>query len=148
MKRIVMWAGVFILLLVLISGLAGDVQAQSAKVKMGALLPRTGPLAEFAKGFEKAGNLAIGQFAEAGFPIEIRYADTETSAIPGVEAARPASLRSPASRRCLHPGPPGRWPRRLEGAGARRFQRGELDRILNETYSYLLYQDCLLPKEV
>ena len=55
---------------------------------MGALIPLTGPLAEFAKGFQKAGDMAAEQFAEAGFPVEIKYADTETSAIPGVEAAR------------------------------------------------------------
>jgi ABC-type branched-subunit amino acid transport system substrate-binding protein len=85
MKRVVVVASVFILSLTLIAGLA---EAQDAKVKMGALIPLTGPLAEFAKGFQKAGDMAIEQFAEAGFPIAIRYADTETSAIPGVEAAR------------------------------------------------------------
>jgi branched-chain amino acid transport system substrate-binding protein len=88
MKRVVILASVFILSLALISGLAGDVQAQGAKVKMGALIPLTGPLSEFAKGFQKAGDMAAKQFAEAGFPVEIKYADTETSAIPGVEAAR------------------------------------------------------------
>jgi len=57
-------------------------------VKIGALVPLTGALAEFGGGFRKAGDLAAKQFSEAGFPIEIRYGDTETSAIPGVEAAR------------------------------------------------------------
>ena len=62
--------------------------ARGAKVKMGALVPLTGPLAEFGEGFRKAGDLAAKQFGEAGFPIELKYGDTETSAIPGVEAAR------------------------------------------------------------
>jgi ABC-type branched-subunit amino acid transport system substrate-binding protein len=57
-------------------------------VKIGALVPLTGALSEFGKGFRLAGDLASEQLAEAGFPIEIKYADTETSAIPGVEAAR------------------------------------------------------------
>jgi ABC-type branched-subunit amino acid transport system substrate-binding protein len=85
MKKVVILASVFILSLALIAGLA---EAQDAKVKMGALLPLTGPLSEFALGFQKAGDMAAKQFAEAGFPIEIKNTDTETSAIPGVEAAR------------------------------------------------------------
>jgi ABC-type branched-subunit amino acid transport system substrate-binding protein len=61
---------------------------EAQPVKIGALIPLTGPLAEFGKGFRLAGDLAAEQFAEAGFPIEIKYADTETAAIPGVEAAQ------------------------------------------------------------
>jgi ABC-type branched-subunit amino acid transport system substrate-binding protein len=57
-------------------------------VKIGALLPLTGALAEFGSGFRLSGDLAAEQLAEAGFPVEIVYADTETSAIPAVEAAR------------------------------------------------------------
>jgi ABC-type branched-subunit amino acid transport system substrate-binding protein len=45
-------------------------------------------LAEFGEAFRKAGDLAKKHFEEAGFPIEIIVADTETAAIPGVEAAR------------------------------------------------------------
>jgi len=67
-------------------------QAASKKevkpVKIGALVPLTGALSEFGEGFRKAGDLAVKQFTEAGFPIELKYGDTETSAIPGVEAAR------------------------------------------------------------
>lgn len=59
-----------------------------ARVRMGGLIPLTGALSEFGAGFRRAGDLAVQQFADAGFPINIRYADTETSAIPGVEAAR------------------------------------------------------------
>ena len=59
-----------------------------AKVKIGALIPLTGPLSEFGENFRMAGDLAAKHLAEAGFPVELVYADTETSAIPGVEAAR------------------------------------------------------------
>ena len=58
------------------------------RVKIGGLVPLTGPLSEYGEGFRKAGDLAVLHFEAAGFPIELRFADTETSAIPGVEAAR------------------------------------------------------------
>ncbi|MBN1356660.1 ABC transporter substrate-binding protein [bacterium] len=61
---------------------------KKGRVKIGALVPLTGALSEFGQGFRKTGDLAVRQFAEAGFPIELKYGDTETSAIPGVEAAR------------------------------------------------------------
>jgi len=57
-------------------------------VKIGALIPLTGPLAEFGKAFRLSTDMAAEQLAEAGFPIELKYGDTETAAIPGVEAAR------------------------------------------------------------
>jgi branched-chain amino acid transport system substrate-binding protein len=81
----------FLLLLVvglLCSSLLWAGGKQEGPVKIGALVPLTGALSEFGKGFRLSGDLAAEQLAEAGFPIEIRYADTETSAIPGVEAAR------------------------------------------------------------
>jgi ABC-type branched-subunit amino acid transport system substrate-binding protein len=81
-------------LLVLVVGLlcssvlwAGGSKEAKA-VKIGCLVPLTGALSEFGQGFRLAGDLAAEQFAEAGFPIDIKYGDTETSAIPGVEAAR------------------------------------------------------------
>ncbi len=61
---------------------------EAKAVKIGALVPLTGALSEFGQGFRLAGDLAAEQLAEAGFPIAIKYGDTETSAIPGVEAAR------------------------------------------------------------
>jgi branched-chain amino acid transport system substrate-binding protein len=68
----------------------GCAKKEEAKgpVKIGGLIPLTGALSEFGGGFRKAGDLIVKQFAEAGFPIEMKYGDTETSAIPGVEAAR------------------------------------------------------------
>ena len=40
-------------------------------VKIGALIPLTGPLAEFAQGFRLAGQLAETQFLKAGFPVDV-----------------------------------------------------------------------------
>jgi branched-chain amino acid transport system substrate-binding protein len=57
-------------------------------VRMGGLIPLTGALSEFGSSFRLAGDLVVEQFAAVGYTIDIRYADTETSAIPGVEAAR------------------------------------------------------------
>ena len=62
--------------------------AKKAKVKMGALVPLTGALSEFGKAYRNAGDLAEKHLKEAGFPIMLKFGDTETSAIPGVEAAR------------------------------------------------------------
>ncbi len=59
-----------------------------APVKLGGVIPLTGALAEFGQATRNAGDLAVAQFEEAGFPIIVKYADTETQAIPGVEAAR------------------------------------------------------------
>ena len=61
---------------------------EARPVRIGALLPLTGALSEYGQGFRKAGDLASEQLAAAGFPIEVKYVDTETSAIPGVEGAR------------------------------------------------------------
>jgi len=59
-----------------------------AKAKFGALIPLTGALSEFGENFRLAADLAAKHLAEAGFPVELVYADTETSAMPAVEAAR------------------------------------------------------------
>ena len=59
-----------------------------AKLKIGVLIPFTGPLAEFGETFKRAADLAALHLQGAGFPVELVYADTETSAIPAVEAAR------------------------------------------------------------
>jgi ABC-type branched-subunit amino acid transport system substrate-binding protein len=63
-------------------------KAAKPKAKIGAIIPLTGALSEFGQGFRKAGDLAVKQLAEAGFPIDLKYVDDETSAIPGVDAAR------------------------------------------------------------
>ncbi len=61
--------------------------AQDA-VKIGTLIPLTGPLAEFGPNFRKAADLAAGHLKEAGLTVQLVHADDETSAIPAVAAAR------------------------------------------------------------
>ena len=61
--------------------------AQDA-VKIGTLIPLTGPLAEFGPNFRKAADLAATHLKEAGLTLQLVHADDETSAIPAVAAAR------------------------------------------------------------
>ncbi len=70
-----MWAG-------------GAKEKKAPVVKLGGLVPLTGALSEFGAGFRKAGDLAVEQLNNAGLKVEIKYGNTETSAIPGVSAAR------------------------------------------------------------
>lgn len=83
---------IFALIVILICSFSfiwtGCAKKEKPPVKIGCLLPLTGALAEFGAGFQKGAVMAEKQFEEAGFPIVLKYADTETSAIPGVEAAR------------------------------------------------------------
>jgi len=65
-----------------------EVPVALTKVKMGVLIPLTGPLAEFGDPFRKVGFLTAVQLGEAGMPVELITVDTETSALPAVEAAR------------------------------------------------------------
>ncbi len=57
------------------------------EVKIGALIPETGALSEFGEGFRKTGELAVKHLEAAGLPVNLVYGDTETSAMPGVDAA-------------------------------------------------------------
>jgi ABC-type branched-subunit amino acid transport system substrate-binding protein len=61
--------------------------AQDA-VKIGTLIPLTGPLAEFGPNFRKAADLAATHLKDAGLTLQLIHADDETSAIPAVAAAR------------------------------------------------------------
>lgn len=58
------------------------------KVKMGGLIPLSGPLAEFGDAFINGGDLAVEQFTKAGFRIEMKYEDTKTFPKSGSEAAK------------------------------------------------------------
>ncbi len=60
----------------------------AAPVKIGVLLPFTGPLGEFGAAFQKAAALAEEHLAQGGYPVEIVYGDTETNPTAAVEAAR------------------------------------------------------------
>ena len=57
-------------------------------MKLGTLIPLTGPLAEFGPNFRKAADLAAGHLKEAGLSLQLIHADDETSAIPAVAVAR------------------------------------------------------------
>jgi ABC-type branched-subunit amino acid transport system substrate-binding protein len=57
-------------------------------VKIGTLIPLTGPLAEFGPNFRKAADLAAAHLKDAGLTLQLVHADDETSAIPAVAAAR------------------------------------------------------------
>jgi branched-chain amino acid transport system substrate-binding protein len=61
--------------------------AQDA-MKIGTLMPLTGPLAEFGPNFRKAADLAASHLKAAGLSLQLIHADDETSAIPAVAAAR------------------------------------------------------------
>jgi ABC-type branched-subunit amino acid transport system substrate-binding protein len=67
--------------------LGGLGTAQTA-VKIGTLIPLTGPLAEFGPNFRKAADLAATHLKDAGLTLQLVHADDETSAIPAVAAAR------------------------------------------------------------
>jgi ABC-type branched-subunit amino acid transport system substrate-binding protein len=83
-----LWVFVVLVLVMSVSFAWAAEKKARAKVKIGAIIPLTGALSEFGQGFRKAGDLVVKQLAEAGFPIDLKYTDDETSAIPGVEAAR------------------------------------------------------------
>ena len=61
---------------------------QAPTVKIGVLLPFTGPLGEFGAAFQKAAALAEEHLAQGGYPVEIVYGDTETNPTAAVGAAR------------------------------------------------------------
>jgi branched-chain amino acid transport system substrate-binding protein len=62
--------------------------AAAPTVKIGVLLPFTGPLGEFGAAFQKAAALAGEHLAQGGYPVEIVYGDTETNPTAAVGAAR------------------------------------------------------------
>ncbi len=62
--------------------------AAQGTMKLGTLIPLTGPLAEFGPNFRKAADLAAGHLKEAGLNLQLIHADDETAAIPAVAAAR------------------------------------------------------------
>jgi ABC-type branched-subunit amino acid transport system substrate-binding protein len=62
--------------------------AAQTVVKIGTLIPLTGPLAEFGPNFRKAADLAVTHGNAAGLTLQLVHADDETSAIPAVAAAR------------------------------------------------------------
>lgn len=57
-------------------------------LKVGTLMTMTGPLKEFGPNILNGAKLAAKQMTDAGFPIDVMNQDTQTSAIPGVNAAK------------------------------------------------------------
>ncbi len=85
MKRLsFLLLGVILIVALLMTSCAKPLET----IKIGVLLPFSGPLSEFGGAFQKAADLAAKHLDEAGVPVELIYADTQTSAIPAVEAAR------------------------------------------------------------
>jgi len=82
MKRIIIFASVLAFFVAMVP----CVQAQELKV--GTLMADTGPLKEFGPNIENGVKLAAKQMAAAGFDMKIITADSETSPIPAVNAAK------------------------------------------------------------
>ncbi|MBW2095406.1 MAG: ABC transporter substrate-binding protein [Deltaproteobacteria bacterium] len=57
-------------------------------LKVGTLMTMTGPLKEFGPNILNGAKLAAKQMTDAGFTVEVINQDTQTSAIPGVNAAK------------------------------------------------------------
>lgn len=82
MKRMVIILGVLIFSMAFISG------ALAEDIKVGTLMPSTGPLKEFGPNCENGVKLAAKQMAAAGFEMKLIHEDSETSAIPATDAAK------------------------------------------------------------
>lgn len=86
MRKLLLLLAIPLILSLLVVGCAP--KKKVVAVKIGELHPFTGALAEFGGAEQKAGQLAAKHLKEAGYEVKLVFGDTETSAIPGVEAAR------------------------------------------------------------
>lgn len=86
-RTFLMGAGLLTGVLILPSPLVRRTAAQDA-IRIGTLIPLTGALAEFGPNFRRAADLAAAHLQEAGLAVQLIHADSETSAIPAVAAAR------------------------------------------------------------
>jgi ABC-type branched-subunit amino acid transport system substrate-binding protein len=82
MKRVVVFAAVLIFSMALFS------PAMAEDIKVGTLMPNTGPLKEFGPNCQNGVKLAAKQMAAAGFTMKLVHEDSETSAIPANNAAK------------------------------------------------------------
>lgn len=82
MRRVFIVASVLIFSFALISG------AMAEDIKVGTLMPSTGPLKEFGPNCENGVKLAAKQMAAAGFTMKLIHEDSETAAIPATNAAK------------------------------------------------------------
>lgn len=74
---------IFCLLFFIFQGLS-----VAQEVRIGTLLDYTGPLKEFGPNIKNGCELAAKQLKEAGLDVKLFHEDSETSAIPGVNAAK------------------------------------------------------------
>ncbi|MBW1690393.1 MAG: ABC transporter substrate-binding protein [Deltaproteobacteria bacterium] len=82
MKRGIVFLSILIVSFAFISG------ALAQEIKVGTLMAHTGPLKEFGPNIQNGIVLAAKQMAAAGFSIKLIHEDSETSAIPGTNAAK------------------------------------------------------------
>lgn len=82
MKKTIIYSVVLVFSLAFVFG------AQAQEIKVGTLMAYTGPLKEFGPNIENGIDLAAKQMAAAGLEMKIIKADSETSAIPAVNAAK------------------------------------------------------------
>jgi branched-chain amino acid transport system substrate-binding protein len=82
MKKLFILATVLMFCMTFIPG------AYAQPLKVGALMSMTGPLNEFGPNILNGATLAAKQMTEAGFAVDVVSQDTQTSAIPGVNAAK------------------------------------------------------------
>ncbi len=87
MRKSIFTVALVLIVLSLVAAQCGGAPAATG-IKIGELHPFTGPLSEFGEPEHNAALLAAKQLDEAGYTIETVFGDTETSAIPAVEAAR------------------------------------------------------------
>ena len=74
--------------IVLIASLAFVSAVPAADIKVGTLMSHTGPLKEYGPPIKDGAVLAAKQMAAAGFEIQLFHEDSETSPIPGTNAAK------------------------------------------------------------
>lgn len=82
MRRLLFYTGIFFIMSALLTG------AMAAEIKIGTLMSHTGPLKEFGPPIQNGAVMAAKQLGAAGFEIEVIHEDSETSAIPAIDAAK------------------------------------------------------------
>jgi branched-chain amino acid transport system substrate-binding protein len=82
MKKVIFLLGVLILSFAFVSG------AMAQEIRVGTLMAHTGPLKEFGPNIQNGVVLAAKQLSAAGLQVKLFHEDSETSAIPGTNAAK------------------------------------------------------------
>jgi branched-chain amino acid transport system substrate-binding protein len=82
MKRVIFLLGALIFSFAFISG------AMAQEIRVGTLMAHTGPLKEFGPNIQNGVVLAAKQLGAAGLQVKLFHEDSETSAIPGTNAAK------------------------------------------------------------